>query len=371
MLESDRAAVLAYEQHILSTEGPYHVGGRYYADAWDADRQRRWAAERMVRETARREPHASRDAAAVQVNRPSVGTWLTARERTKVDVATAAQLRLTHRDTPHALRGDLTTGHVDAAVVSVTLIRTADVPLLAAIVRDFPASRLVGLVADADEAQALAGTLALGRAGASAVIDVREAAGWSTLRSAFDTRYLPNEFIRRAVAELARVSNDDEAGCTAGWRRFLAAAFSQHTRNVNQVAHELEAVTSTLTSRFWRAGLPSPKRYVAFARLVWAAHLGETPGLSVSAISMRLDASSPQSFGRTVRKVTGMTASEFLHSHDGDAMLARFRTLLIDPYRGVLRSFDPLSECRADRVARAGCGHSTKGGEFSVAGRAA
>ena len=371
MLESDRAAVYAYERHILATEGPYHVEGRYYANASDAEHQRRWAAERMVSEAARREAYASREAAGAQSIRPSVGTWLTPRERMRVDAATAAQLRLTHRDTLHALRGDLTTGLIGAAVVSAALIRSADLALLSAIVRDFPASLLVGLVADADEAQALAATLALGHAGASRVIDVREAAGWSALRSAFDTRHLPDEFIRRAVAELVRGQSADEVGCTTGWRRFLAAAFSLHAGNVKQVARALGTGTSTLTSRFFRVDLPSPKRYITFARLVWAAHLGETPGLSVNAISMRLDASSPQSFGRTVRTVTGMTAAQFLRSVNGGAMLARFRALLIDPYRDVLRMFDPLSECRAHQVRRAGSLDSTKRGDPSVAGRAA
>ena len=370
MLESDRAAVHAYEQHILATEGPYHIEGRYYANPSDADRQRRWAAERMMSEAARRDAYASREATGAQIIRPSVGTWLTARERMRVDAATAGQLRLTHRDTLHALRGDLTTGLIGAAVLSAAMIRPADVALISAIVHDFPASLLVGLVADADEAQALAATLALGHAGASRVIDVREAAGWSALRSAFDSRHLPDEFIRRAVAELARGQEGDEVACTTGWRRFLAAVFSLHAGNAKQVAHELGAGTSTLTSRFFRADLPSPKRYVTLARLVWAAHLGEIPGLSVNAISMRLDASSPQSFGRTVRTVTGMTAAQFLRSVDGAAMLARFRALLIDPYRDVLRTFDPLSECRARQVGRAACG-SPKGGEPSVAGRAA
>ena len=368
MLESDRAAVHAYEQHILATEGPYHVEGRYYANASDADRQRRSAAERMVREAARREANASRVAAGTQIVRPSVGTWLTPRERVQVDAATAAQLSLTHRDTLHALRGDLATGMIGGALLSATLIRQSDVALLSAIVRDFPASLFVGLVADADEAQALGATLVLGQAGGSRVIDARQAAGWSALRSAFDTRQLPDGFIRRAVAELARGQDGD--GCTTGWRRFLAAAFSSHASTVKQVARELGTGTSTLTSRFFRADLPSPKRYVTFARLVWAAHLGETPGLSVNAISMRLDASSPQSFGRTVRTVTGMTAAQFLRSVDGSAMLARFRSLLIDPYRHVLITFDPLTECRAHRVGRAGCVANTKR-EPSTAGRAA
>ena len=47
MLESDRAAALAYERHIIETEGHYHVEGRYFAKDYDAQCQRRWTAERM------------------------------------------------------------------------------------------------------------------------------------------------------------------------------------------------------------------------------------------------------------------------------------------------------------------------------------
>ena len=42
-----------FERQILENEGPYRVGGVYYADLSDAERQRRWAAERMAREARR------------------------------------------------------------------------------------------------------------------------------------------------------------------------------------------------------------------------------------------------------------------------------------------------------------------------------
>ena len=47
------ASVLAAERAILAAEGPYHVAGRYIADARLADDQRRLEAERFV-DTARR-----------------------------------------------------------------------------------------------------------------------------------------------------------------------------------------------------------------------------------------------------------------------------------------------------------------------------
>lgn len=346
MKESDRAAVLAYERHILATEGPCHVGGAYYANESDADQQRRWTAERMVRESVRRTAF---DAAAVS-RHARVGTWLTPRERARVDVAAGNQLDLIHRETSHALRGDLTTGRIDAALVSVAVVRPSDVPALAAILRDFPAHPVVGFVADVDDSHALAATLTLGRAGVADVIDVRSATGWSALRSAFDGGRLADPFVQRAVRELT--GNASEAGegwCTAGWSRFLAAAFSPRVATAKQVAALLGVFSSTLTSRFYRSGLPSPKCYVAHARLVWAARLGETPGLSISAIAHRLDASSPQSFGRTVRTMLGVTAAEFRRRYDGAAMLQRFRAELVEPYRETLRTFDPLTVSQAER----------------------
>ena len=346
MSESDRAAVLAYERHILATEGPHHVGGAYYASESDAEQRRRWTAERMVRESLRR---AAIDAAAV-AGRARIGTWLTPRERARVDVAAGDQLDLTHRETLHALRADLTTGRIHAALVSAAVIRLHDVPALSAIVRDFPANPVVGFVVEVDEAQALAGTLALGRAGVAGVIDARNAAGWSALRSAFDGQHVADAFVQRAVRELTgSASEANEASCTTGWARFLSATFSPRVATAKQVAALLGVCCSTLTSRFYRADLPSPKCYVAHARLVWAARLGETPGLSISAIAHRLDASSPQSFGRTVRTMLGMTAADFRRNYDGAGMLDRFRAELVEPYRETLRTFDPLIVSRTER----------------------
>lgn len=126
--------------------------------------------------------------------------------------------------------------------------------------------------------------------------------------------------------------------------RFLCAVFSPRTRSARQLAAALRVHPSTLASRFYRAALPSPKTYVTYARLVWAAHLGESPALSISDIADRLGASSPQSFSRTVRSVLALTPGELRRGYDGRAMLERFRHHLVAPYRETLRTFDPLGE---------------------------
>ncbi|MFL5560855.1 MAG: helix-turn-helix domain-containing protein [Gemmatimonadaceae bacterium] len=349
MQDSDRTAVTAYEWHIIAAEGPRTVEGTYYPRENDADLQRRWAAERMVREARRQD---AREREATSSARARVGTWLAPRERARVDVAVGANF--IHRDTLHAVRGDLITGRVDAVLISTALVRPPDVATLSAIVRDFPGTPIVGLVADIDESQALAGALAFGQAGVRNLIDGRTAAGWAALRSAFDVRRLPDAFLQRAIRELTQGPTIGEASCTAGWSHFLSTVFSPRVSSAKQVAAILGVGCSTLTSRFHRAELPSPKCYVAHARLVWAARLAEAPGMPISAIAHRLDASSPQSFGRMVRHMVGVTASTFRQQFDGAAMLDRYRAALIDPYRDTLRTFDPLRATHGERAAQSG-----------------
>lgn len=47
------AAVWREEDRLLREEGAYHVEGVYYANDYDASIQRRWVAEKIVRENAR------------------------------------------------------------------------------------------------------------------------------------------------------------------------------------------------------------------------------------------------------------------------------------------------------------------------------
>ena len=74
---------------------------------------------------------------------------------------------------------------------------------------------------------------------------------------------------------------------------------------VTALSAQLSVRPSTLMSRFARAGLPSPKNYLAAIRLLHAAYLFETAGLSVADVAYRLEYSSPQSFGRHLRAMLG------------------------------------------------------------------
>jgi AraC-like DNA-binding protein len=103
----------------------------------------------------------------------------------------------------------------------------------------------------------------------------------------------------------------------------------------------MNILPSTLMSRFFRAHLPPPKKYLSTARLIRAAKLFENPGLSVASVANYLDYSSPQSFGRHVRTVMKMSPVVFRETYDGIGMLQFFRNELVLPYANVLRSFKP------------------------------
>ncbi|HEV2643017.1 MAG TPA: helix-turn-helix domain-containing protein, partial [Candidatus Elarobacter sp.] len=128
------------------------------------------------------------------------------------------------------------------------------------------------------------------------------------------------------------------------WKFFeLLFTHRPHIASVRQMGRHLNVVPGTLMSRFYRAKLPSPKRYIDIGRLVRAARLLENPGLSVTMVSRRLDYSSPQAFSRHVRCVLGMSPVKFRERYDGERMLRQFREELVTPHLSTLRSFRPAA----------------------------
>ena len=148
-----------------------------------------------------------------------------------------------------------------------------------------------------------------------------------------------NDLQRTALGQLS----SDLAGASADCWHFFELLFSNapQIHNVRQIARQLNVLPSTLMSRFFRAELPPPKRYLSLARLIRAAKLFENPGLSVATVANYLDYSSPQSFGRHVRTVMNMSPVVFRETYDGAGMLQHFRGELVLPYVNTLRSFKP------------------------------
>jgi AraC-like DNA-binding protein len=269
----------------------------------------------------------------------AVATVLTPAERLRVDAAGEGLYRAIHRDTVEDVIRDLKERRAGAVLVSVS--RCCDLQAtsrMATVVREFPRVPAVVLLTqlESDTAHAV---LALGRCGVSQLVDVRQPTGWRELRSALMADR-GDEIRHLALGQLSA----DLTGAPEDCWRFFESLFgsSGGVSTVRALARQLSVLPSTLMSRFFRAGLPAPKRYLAFARLVRAARLFENPGLSIANVANHLDYSSPQSFGRHVRTLMSMTALEFRRRYDGEGMLHYFREQLVLPYATTLRQFRPL-----------------------------
>src|SRR5216110_22114 len=269
----------------------------------------------------------------------AVSTVLTPTERIRVDAAGEGSYRALHRDNVDDVVRDLKANRAAAVLVSVARcdqIARAGVEMM---VREFPRVPTVALLSQVEPGTPRT-MLLLGQSGVRQLIDVREASGWRELRSLLLGTQV-DSMQRRALSQLAV----DLTGASADCWRFFEALFSAppQVATVRSLSRYLLVLPSTLMSRFFRAGLPAPKRYLAEARLVRAARLFENPGFSVANIANHLDYSSPQSFGRHVRTTLGLTAVEFRRHYDGAAMLLHFRESLVLPYATALRRLRPLS----------------------------
>ena len=277
----------------------------------------------------------------------AVSTVLTPAERLRVDAAGEGSYYALHRDTVDDVVKDIKANRVSAVLVSVARCDHVARVGVEMMVREFPRVPTVALLSQVEPGTPRT-MLLLGQSGVRQLIDVREAAGWRELRTLLLGTQV-DSMQRRALSQLAI----DLSGATADCWHFFEALFTAPPQvvTVRAFSQHLGVLPSTLMSRFFRAKLPAPKQYLAVARLVRAARLFENPGFSVANIANHLDYSSPQSFGRHVRTVLGMTAVEFRHRFDGAAMLLHFRQSLVLPYADELRRLKPLSTTgRAPRL---------------------
>jgi AraC-like DNA-binding protein len=269
-------------------------------------------------------------------------TLATPRERQQIDAAAVDCVRATHRNSLAEVAKDFASASAEGAVISTRNITAESVSSVAGLVRGFPTRTVVGLIGETTDADAIAAALLFGRAGIQDIADIRNAQGWRAFRNVFNCANEPDAFMREALGRVLESIESTER--SAGLTKFFRLVFSPSVTSAKEVAVKLGVLPSTLMSRFFRAGLPSPKRYVAAARLVWAAYLGESNAMSVAAIANRLSASSPQSFHRSVRTLMKMSATEFRHEFTGAQMLEVFQSELITPHRAKLIGFDPLTD---------------------------
>jgi AraC-like DNA-binding protein len=269
---------------------------------------------------------------------PPIATLLTPEERLRVDAAGEGCYRTLHRESVDDVIRDLKAQQVYAVLVSVSYASKCTARV-ASLVREFPRIPAVALLSEF-ELRTPHAVLALGQCGIRRLVDVRQAAGWRELRGTLmaDTGDVGQ---RSVLGQLAI----DLAGAPPDCWQFFETIFTCSPRlgNVRQLARHLDVTASTLMSRFFRAGVPTPKRYLAMARLVRAARLFENSGFSIANVANHLDYSSPQSFGRHVRTLLHITAGEFRERYDCASMFTRFRTDLITPHVDSLLLLRPLT----------------------------
>ena len=270
-------------------------------------------------------------------SRTPVSTILTPLERSRVDAAAQGLCEPLHRESLDEVLSDLREQKADLVLISVTKYGTQNSGRVAAMVREFPRVPAVALLTETQSSTPHV-TLALGQIGIRTLVDARLPTGWQTLRNILAAQG-SNDLQRSALAQISHDLPDASKDC---WHFFeLLFDTSPRISTVRQLARHLNILPSTLMSRFFRAELPAPKRYLSLARLIRAARLFENPGLSVARVANHLDYSSPQSFGRHVRTVMRMSPVKFRATYDGQGMLQFFRRELILPYVDVLRSFRP------------------------------
>ena len=269
----------------------------------------------------------------------AVSTWLIPSERDSVDAAGFGTYTALHRESMQDVVADLRANRASAVIISAGRIADDSAPLVLSIVRGFAGIRVLGLVLHADGDNLIEGARALGQVGVTEVVDGRRCSGWNRLRASLDAEVILDPARRAAMAAIEVELGDATTGC----KRFLLETFESTTARVNDIATRLNVMPSTLTSRFQRAQLPSPKQYLRYARLVRAAFLGEARSRSCSEIAHQVHASSPQSFGRSVRLLMRMSLVQFRYSFNGDAMVRLYLRDMITPHREALRTFDPTN----------------------------
>ena len=269
----------------------------------------------------------------------SIVTFLTPAERQRVDALGQGSYTTVHRESFDDMLRDLRTKPVSAILVSVSRCqqhhatqvartRAAEVPRVPAV------ALLTG-----NEARTTQSLLALGQQGVQTLVDARDPAGWRDLRHVVHrevTTTIESVAIRRLRADLAGANED----CMRFFDELFLAPRSLTT--VRQLARRLGVVPTTFMSRFFRAGIPAPKKYLATARLVRAARLLENPGYSLTQVAFLLEYSSPQSFSRHVAHSLQCGAAEFRNTYSGEAMLEHMRQHLILPFQPQLLAFVPI-----------------------------
>ncbi len=194
--------------------------------------------------------------------------------------------------------------------------------------------------------------LAFGRYGVRDAVDVSSRDGLSRLRDLIvRSEWELATRVARALAPSLRDASEE--------MRFFVNYLVRKAPflgSARALAAGLRVSQSSLNSRFFRAGLPSPKQYLAYIRLLFAAALLEQPMISAAQTARRLNYSSPQSFMRHMRTQLGVSAVEFRQQYSFDALAHHVVFHTLSQHGATIRWFRPFGTIIANTDDRTGVG---------------
>lgn len=268
---------------------------------------------------------------------PTVATVLAPRERPRLDAAADGSFAAVHAETVRDVVRTVRERPVHAILVSPRGVPRSALAEIRELVHGFPGVPTVAIVPSHD---AMLGErlLELGATGVRQFVDLTQREGWHRLRTLLADPASPvsARILARVVPALGRPSES----CRFFFETLVRLA--PRITTARALCREFDVPASTFMSRFLRAGLPSPKRYLAWTRLVHATAYLESRGLSIADVAYRLEYSSPQSFGRHVRALTGCTAGKFRRHMTLERALGEYLARLVVPYRGSFTTFQPV-----------------------------
>ena len=269
----------------------------------------------------------------------TVATLVEPTLRSQVDAAVGDSFTALHTNSMGEALRAVREGPVRAVFLSPYCVRRDELPRVAMLVDGFPGVPTVVVVSRHDRVSSER-LLDLGAFGVRRMVDLSAHGGWRCLRDLVSHPSSPTA--ARIFGKLMPALGEPTEDCRAVFEAVVRLAPGLPT--VKMLTDRLDIHPSTFMSRFFRSGLPSPKRYLAAIRVVYAAAFLELPGLSLSDVAYRLQYSSPQSFGRHLRAVLGTTASEFRARYPFDVALGEFLERLIVPFQNTFCTFHPLDQ---------------------------
>ncbi len=266
-----------------------------------------------------------------------MATYVEPSMRSRLDAASRGTFYSIHASSIQEVARAVREGPASTVLFSARHVEETKVAGVEDLVRNFPAVSAVAVISSTERVEPKT-LLELGASGVRKSVDLGDRNGWNRLREIVSEPM--DNLVARVVMAVIPSMEEPSSQAQAFFEALLRVA--PETTTVRTLCHVLEVHPSTLMSRFLRAELPSPRRYLSWVRLVYAAGLLEDRGLSLSDVAYRLDHSSPQSFGRHVKSLLHCTASQFRRDHDFESATVLFRERMVIPYRHILATFEPL-----------------------------